>query len=230
MASDEASGPAYGATRRADRPRRHQGTSDAEQAILNATERLLAQVPLSEISVADILAETGLARATFYFYFSSKYAVVVSLLGRLYDDMYVLVEPFVGEDDRPPDAALRDSIQAAAAFWSEHRPALQAVHEHWSSVLELRAAWLEIIARYTDAVATRIECDRAAGIAPKGPDGRQLAAALLWGTDRCMYVAGLGLDEDMPSEQAIVEPVLALWLGAIYGHAGGAKPKRGKRR
>jgi AcrR family transcriptional regulator len=55
------------------RPRAHTGEQDAEKAIFEATERLLAEQPLHELSVAQIITAAGLSRATFYHYFSSKF-------------------------------------------------------------------------------------------------------------------------------------------------------------
>ena len=52
-------------------------------AIFEATEKLLGEHSLQEVSVAQIIAEAGLSRATFYFYFGSKYSVAASLLGDL---------------------------------------------------------------------------------------------------------------------------------------------------
>ena len=214
--------------RRSDRPRSHQGNTDAEATIFAATERLLAQVPLHEISVADIIAEAQISRATFYFYFSSKYAVVTGLLARVMDEIYDLVRPFVDRDEvEPPEAALRRSLEATFQVWSAHRSALRATHEHWHAVPELRERWLDVVERFTDAVAAQIDRERAAGTAPPGPNSRQLAAALLWSTDRCLYVAAVGGDEDLPSEQAIVEPLMSLWLGALYGGAHATAAKRG---
>jgi hypothetical protein len=94
---------------------------------------------------------------------------------------------------------------------------LRALHEHWAVVPEFSAAWRDIFDRFTDAIATSIDRDREAGLAPAGPDSRQLAAMLLLSTDQCMYIAGLGADEDLPHERAVVAPLLILWLGCVYG-------------
>jgi len=215
-------------TRQHDRPRSHQGTTDAETTIFAATERLLSEVPLHDISVADIINEAQISRATFYFYFSSKFAVVTGLLARVMEEIYDTVRPFVErEEGEEPEEALRRSLNAAVNVWADHRPVLRATHEHWHAVPELRERWLAVVERFGDAVAAQIERERAAGSAPPGPDGRQLASALLWSTDRCLYVAAIGADPDLPSEKDIVEPLIRLWLGALYG---GAPPKPAKRR
>jgi AcrR family transcriptional regulator len=206
------------AARRGDRPRNHQGTSDAEAAIFAATERLLADVPLHDISVADIIAEAQVSRGTFYFYFSSKFAVVNGLLSKVMDEIYDVVRPFVErERDEAAEATLRRSLESAVEVWAAHRPALRATHEHWHAVPELGERWLSVLERFTDAVAAQIDRERAAGVAPQGPDSRQLAASLLWSTDRILYVAAIGADEDLPGEKDVVDVLVRIWLGALYG-------------
>jgi AcrR family transcriptional regulator len=214
-------------TRRADRPRAHGGTSDTELAIFDATERLLADVPLHDLSVAQIIEAAGISRATFYFYFSSKFAVVSGLLARVMEEIYEVVQPFVGRDEgAPPEQALSDSLAAAVTLWQKHRPALRAIHEHWNTTPELRSMWISVVERFTAAVASEIDRERSAGLAPPGPDSRQLAAALLWGTERCLYVAGLGVDPDLPSETDTLAPLAALWLGSVYGVSPQARSTR----
>src|SRR5436309_15254176 len=109
--SSESAPNALRSSRAADRPRGHTGTSETELVIFAATERLLTEVPLHDISVADIIEQAKVARATFYFYFSSKYAVVAGLLVQIMDEIYDVVEPFRARSaDEPPDVALRRSL------------------------------------------------------------------------------------------------------------------------
>ncbi len=67
---------------------------------------------------------------------------------------------------------------------------MRAIHEHWNITSELRTLWISVVERFTDAVSAELDRERAAGIAPPGAGSRQIAAALLWGTERCLYVAG----------------------------------------
>jgi AcrR family transcriptional regulator len=204
--------------RQHDRPRNHQGTSEAESAIFAATERLLEKVPLRDISVADIIAEAEISRGTFYFYFSSKFAVVNGLLSRVMDEIYELVRPVVErQPERSAEETLRERLEACTAVWAAHRATLRATHEHWHAVPELRERWLGGFERFTDAVAAQIDRERAAGLAPPGADSRHIAASLLWSADRCLYVASTGADSDLESEQGIVAVLIRLWLGAVYG-------------
>jgi len=209
------------AARGNDRPRTHAGTSETELAIFAATERLLAQEPLHELSVAQIIAAAEISRATFYFYFSSKFAVVSGLLARVMDEIFEVVQPFVQRDDATsPEEALRESLAGATLLWKSHRPAMRAIHEHWNTTPELRALWIGVVERFTDAISAEIDRLRASGMAPRGANSRQIAAALLWGTERCLYVAGLGADPDLPDESQLLEPLLTLWVGGLYAGAG----------
>jgi AcrR family transcriptional regulator len=205
------------ATRGSDRPRAHGGTSDTEIAIFDATERLLAEIPLHDLSVAQIIAAAGISRATFYFYFSSKFAVVSGLLARVMQEIFTVVSPFTMRDDGiPPETALEQSLSAAIALWASHRPALRAVHEHWNTTDELRTLWLGVVDRFTEAIAVELERERSSGLTTVGADSRQIAASLLWSTQSVLYAAGLGIDPNLPDEQSALAPLMALWGGALY--------------
>src|SRR5213078_5343648 len=59
---------------------------DRERDILATFERLLEERPLHEISVDDLARGAGISRPTFYFYFASKEAVLLTLLDRMVDE------------------------------------------------------------------------------------------------------------------------------------------------
>lgn len=198
---------------------------------MSATERLLERIPVHDMTVADIIGEAGVSRATFYFYFSSKFAVLNALLAQVMEEIYQVSQPYLNRDaGEPPATALRRGLEAATGVWSQHRAVLRATAQSWHAVPELQDLWLGVFERFTEAFAQEIDRERAAGIAPAGPDSRQLAACLLHGTERCLYIAGLRVDKNLPDEEAIVGALLALWQGSIYGPAAGeVRPKRRKK-
>src|SRR5271168_601478 len=65
--------------RRSSRP----SGDDRELAILKTAERLFEERSLAEISVDDLAKGAGISRPTFYFYFPSKDAVLLTLMDRL---------------------------------------------------------------------------------------------------------------------------------------------------
>jgi AcrR family transcriptional regulator len=216
-AAAESHGERFKAARGADRPRDRDGRTDVERQILEITERMLESTSLGDLSVNRICAEAGIARGTFYFYFSSKYAVVGALLARVMDEVYDVMAPFVDRSGGTgPAEALGTGLSDGWRIWTSHRTLMRATCEHWADVPQLQEIWLEIIERFTTAIAGEIEKERGAGIASGGIDSRVLAAMLLWSTERCAYVAGLGVDADLPDEESIFESILVLWLRAIY--------------
>ena len=68
---------------------------DREQAILATAEHLLEARSFADISVDDLAKGAGLSRPTFYFYFKSKEAVLLSLL-----------EPVIARADSEFDGAV----------------------------------------------------------------------------------------------------------------------------
>jgi AcrR family transcriptional regulator len=203
------------ATRHGDRPRAHAGDSDAEKAIFDALGRLLDHVPLRDISVSQIIAEAQISRATFYFYFSSKFAVVTALIAVVMDELEQAMWPSLRQDD--PTESLRLRLTAMAAVWAEHRALLRAVSENWHAVAELKAIWLDMIGSSADTLAREIARQRALRGQPLDADARRNAALVVWSTERTLYIAGLGVDDDLPGEHEVVELLLPLWATAIYG-------------
>lgn len=193
---------------------------EAREQILRATDRLLEHTSLAELNVARILVEAGVARTTFYVYFTSKYSPVVALLERVMNEIFDVMLAFTarsGDDVGSGEPVLEKALEGAVRLFRDHRMVLRATAEHWHAVPELRTIWLNIIERFTDAVAAEIDRERAAGHAPPGLPSRELAATLCWGSERCMYVAGLGVDEDLPNEDEAMRALQTFWRAIVYG-------------
>lgn len=204
--------------RAADARRRLAASSETEAAIFEATERLLEGMQLHDVSVARITDAASISRATFYRYFTSKDAVISGLLARVMDQVFEAIADFVqAEDVEQPADVLSGALRSGWLVWQTHQPVMRAVSENWHRVPELETLWLSIIDRFTGAIAMQIDRERAAGVAPQGTDSRQLAAMLLWTTERLMYVAGSRDPGALNGVEATLKPVTDLWLKALYG-------------
>jgi AcrR family transcriptional regulator len=192
-------------------------SASAAENILAATTRLLARQSLTDISVAQILTEAKVSRATFYFYFASKFSVVSGLLERAMEDIFQTVQPFLARspEDSPTDA-LERSIRAVTHAWHRHRPVFQATNHHWHAEPELRDLWLAIAERFIAAGAAEIERERAAGMITSPIPSRMLAATLFWGTERVLHIAGLGVESSLRDEESAVDVLVAMWRGTLY--------------
>ena len=206
-------------TRRAVGRRRVADTdrASAAESIFEATARLLAQQSFNDISVAQILTEARVSRATFYFYFGSKFSVLSGLLEHAMNDIFETVQPFLARSPKdPPTVALERSIRAVTQAWHRHRPVLQAANHHWHSEPEVRSLWLAITERFIAAGAVEIDRERAAGIVTSHVPSRTLAATLFWGTERVLYIAGLGVEPSLDDEEAAVDALVTMWSGTLY--------------
>jgi AcrR family transcriptional regulator len=185
-------------------------------AILNATEQLLAERRFDDLNVADILRVARVSRASFYFYFDSKHAVLGELVRRAVARARSVAQPWVEEDTAPPESALRHGTGEGARLWREHAPVLRAIVENWRSDERLTALWLEMMEGFTAAATYRIERDRAAGRAPDtGVDAHTLASALTWLSERVYYLAAIG-HPAFSDEQRLIDVLTDIWLSAIY--------------
>jgi AcrR family transcriptional regulator len=192
--------------------------SESEEWIFEATEELLDSVPLHDLTVAMISEAAGVSRQTFYTYFSSKYAVISTLLEDVTQQVFDATIPF---QQHVPDATAAEMLwaswDAATDVWAEHRTILAAASENWHSVPEIGELWTYMWENAIDQTAEMLEAQRKTGAAPPGPPCRQLAWTMLWGAERALYMAGRQTTPDMPGEKALVASLVAIWHGAFYG-------------
>ncbi len=216
MAQGQAEG---GSARRARRGPAQPG--DIERAVCDAAERLLAGERLADLSVAQILSEAQISRASFYFYFASKHAVLARLAERVVDEVYLATQTWLHRaEGEPPRVALDAAMRSALELWRTHAPVVRAMVETWHSVPEIGDVWARLIGRFTDAAAEQIERERAAGVAPSaGPPARTLAATLTWMTERSLYLAISSGEPEFSDDDELVGTLTDVWWRAIYAPA-----------
>src|SRR3954462_3594698 len=169
--------------RRATRP----SGDDRELAILTTAERLLGEKPLSAISVDDLARGAGISRPTFYFYFASKDAVLLTLLDRVVAEADTA--SLAAFDTAPADhrEAWRRAITAYYETFRAHRPLTLAWAEARSTNAEVRELWARGFEGWVELSAAAIEAERQRGAASPGPPARDLAVALNSMNERVLY-------------------------------------------
>ncbi|MGY1835715.1 TetR/AcrR family transcriptional regulator [Blastococcus sp. SYSU DS0510] len=202
---------------RGRRPARPSG-DDRELAILVTAERLLAERPLAAISVDDLARGAGISRPTFYFYFSSKDAVLLALLDRVVAEADAAMRHAF---DTPATGA-RDGWARAIGTYHDTFRAHRALTVAWAQARstneEVRALWSAVVERWVQRSAAAIDAERARGAAPPGLAARDLAIALTSMNERVLYATFSG-DGPAVAEQDVVEVLLGIWLAAVYGTA-----------
>jgi AcrR family transcriptional regulator len=192
---------------------------DRERAILETAERLLEERPLSEISVDDLAKGAGISRPTFYFYFPSKDAVVLTIIDRL-------VAAAAGSREQAlatlaqgdPRAGLRQGLEDLYAAFRSRRAVVLAAAELRTTNEEARKLWSEVMEAWVADVTAVIEAERARGAAPPGQPARDLAIALVQMNERVQYASFAG-DSPSLADDRVLDVLVDIWLRAIYGTA-----------
>jgi len=209
---------------RASRGRRAARTSgdDRERAILETAEALLSRRPLHEISIEDLARGAGISRSSFYFYFASKEAVLLSLLDRVTAEADLARAAAL---ERVGDAPLADVCRAGiAAFhatFRAHRAVTLAAADARTTVPEVRELWSRVMEGWVDDTEALIAAARPRRAAPGDVPARDLAVALNLMNERVLH-ASFARDVPAVGEDAVVEALVAVWIGAILGPAAAA--------
>lgn len=110
------------------RPGRRSGpvpaAAETRERILTATRELLDERRFDTLSVADILAAAGVSRASFYFYFPNKQAVLADLVHEAVAGGQRAAQPWIGEE-QDSVAALRAGVSDGARLWRENAGVLE---------------------------------------------------------------------------------------------------------
>lgn len=191
---------------------------EREQAILESFERLLEERGLHRISIDDIARGAGISRPTFYFYFASKEAVLLSLFERMIEEARANQGDALERVADDPAAALRASIAAHFETFRAHRAVTLAGAEATAASPEVREVWSAVMEGWVREVAAGIDAERARGAAPDGAPAGELAIALVSMNERVLYATFAGHPPAV-GEDSVVDVLLSIWLRAIYGGA-----------
>jgi AcrR family transcriptional regulator len=200
--------------------RRGEEGLDAREAILSATERLLADRRLDDLTVVDIIEEAGISRATFYLYFESKHAPVAALAQEVLDQF---VEEAWGAwlaGEEPPETSVMAAHwRQTIALWREHQVVLMAAAHGWRTQPEAYARWGATFQRFVARVEEYIERAREVHGAPADLDVRTVAALLIWLDETALYMAFTGQAPELADDERLATTLAGLWMRVIYGSA-----------
>ncbi|KWX57222.1 TetR/AcrR family transcriptional regulator [Mycobacterium sp. NAZ190054] len=204
--------PARG--RRAARP----SGDDRELAILETAERLLETRSLAEISVDDLAKGAGISRPTFYFYFPSKDAVLLTLLERVIAEADAALAQLIA--DRPADrrAIWRRGINVFVETFGAHRAVCAATVGVKNTNSEARTLWATSMQRWIDHIAAVIEAERADGAAPVTVPAVELSTALNLMNESVMTAAFAGHQPSIPDHR-VLDNLVHIWTTSIYGES-----------
>lgn len=189
---------------------------EREHAILRTLERLLAEQPLRAISVDDLARGAGISRPTFYFYFASKEAVLLTLLERLVEETWEAQANAPDLLASDPVGAWRMALRVSFETWTTNRDVIRAAAEARPSHPAVRELWANLLESFVQQTAEAIETERDRGAAPPGLPARELALCLNRMNER-IFETTLAEGELTLEEDRVLDALVDVWLRAIYG-------------
>ncbi|AWV47750.1 TetR family transcriptional regulator [Mycobacterium leprae Kyoto-2] len=189
---------------------------DREQAILAVAERLLAERPLGDFSVDELAKGAGISRPTFYFYFPSKNAVLLSLLDDLNMKSRSAVEALAEQLPADPAAVWRSAITAFFEVCGTHRAVAVAGAAAKATSPEVRRLWSTVMQQWIDYNTAAIQAERKCGVAPDTIPAEDLAVALQLMTERVM-AATFSDEKPLIPDKKVIDTLVHIWLASIYG-------------
>lgn len=207
-----ASQPRTARGRRAVRP----SGDDRELAILETLEQLLEDRGFSDISVDDLAKGAGISRPTFYFYYPSKDAVLLTLFGRVISEADATFEGRAEDYASDPAQAWRDGIYAFFEPLRAHVGVALAGVAATNTNAEIRELWSTYMQKWIDRTAAVITAERVRGAAPETLPAHNLAAALNLMNERAMIASYTGQKPSI-AEDAALDTLVHVWITSIYG-------------
>jgi len=200
----------------ARRPGRRKGDRTG-QAIRDVVEALLAECPLSEITVDEIAKGAGLSRSAFYFHYESREAVLYALTEELTEQLYTSGTAWFRRTDESPRDALRRAATQTVALWRKHGPVLRASVRARDTDPRMREFWTAAGRRFIGAVAEQIERERDAGLAVAGPPSARRLASLLVTMNEQACVNHSLTRRSPKADTEFIEALCAVWTRSVYG-------------
>ncbi|HEU4976995.1 MAG TPA: TetR/AcrR family transcriptional regulator [Baekduia sp.] len=191
---------------------------ERERAILATLERLLEERSLHEISIDDLARGAGISRPTFYFYFASKEAVLLSLFERMLGEAQATRGDTLNRLAEDPAARLREALGAFFEAFRSRRAVTLAGADAQASSAEVREVWGHVMEAWVAEAAAAIEAERARGAAPPGVAARDLAISLLSMNERVFHTT-FARQQPSIAEDDVLDTIVSVWLHAIYGTA-----------
>lgn len=202
---------------RASRGRRSARPSgdDRELAILTTAEQLLEQRQLADISVDDLAKGAGISRPTFYFYYPSKDAVLLTLFERVIVEADSALESIISDPPADLKALWRIGINVFVETFGSHR-AVSLAADSARTNAEIRKLWSRFMEKWVGHIAMVIETERARGAAPVTLPADELSAALNLLNEKLMLSSFAGDSPSVPRER-LLETLVHIWMSSIYG-------------
>ncbi|MDE3205336.1 MAG: TetR/AcrR family transcriptional regulator [Acidobacteriota bacterium] len=183
-----------------------------EQAILDATEALLADRPFRDLSIEDVMTRAGLTRTAFYRYFPDLEAVLLRQLLHARGELGRAADLWLNIDVDPREGLL-PAATALAEVFCQHGRLLLALADASAGSPDIEQAWHAAIQSFVAPVQARIEGLHQQGLCQIA-DPAQTAIALVWMNERYLLET-YGRDQGLPIPEA-AQTLATIWRRTLF--------------
>lgn len=180
---------------------------------MDAAQSLLREGSFADLTVANVMARTGLARSSFYVYFADVPALLRRLASRIEGEFLEVSEVWLtgpGDED-----ASRRSTEGIVAVYVRHGPVLKALADAAATRPEVEEIFRwGVVQHFIDAVAVRCEEQYAAGRFPHLLP-REVCHALVLMTER--YLADTLGRSPSADPETVASALNVVWSKVLYG-------------
>jgi TetR/AcrR family transcriptional regulator, ethionamide resistance regulator len=196
---------------------------ERQDAILITAEALLTERAFDDVSIEDLARGAGISRPSFYFYFSSKDAVLLALLDRVITEVEHRVGGLPRDFASDPTAAWTRSIGMFVEVFVSHRGVSAAAIAARARNDEVRALWSKSMQSWVDFSSDVIRAEQGRGAAPKGIDPHDLAVSLNLMNER-VITAVVNQESPAIAEPRALDVLSTVWIRSIYGSVNPGRP------
>lgn len=183
--------------------------------ILHTAKRIFSEKGYHNASVSDIIDEAGIARGTFYLYFSNKRDIFDKLLNNLLEELDQRIRPVDLSEGQPePLEQVRDNIRRVLELVVKE-PELIQILLHHSAGLDQRSA--EAVRMFYDKVLQLIERSLELGMQMGlvRPCSTRIAASCILGTVKEVLNSLTSSEESPPPIDVVVDEIIQYGLNGI---------------
>ena len=138
-------------TAAATRTRRRQTREESRRQILAAADTILRERSYRDLTIDDVMAQTGLSRTVFYRHFADLPDLVLALMQQVGAPLLEQAEAMAAAPEDPE--RMRSGLDAIVAFWAEHGPLVWAVSHAAGHDEELETLYEGFVERFTELTA-----------------------------------------------------------------------------
>lgn len=120
---------------------------NSKQTILDAALKVIAKDGSKGLSTNEVIKESGLSKAGFFYNFKTKNDLLIALYETLITEWKTLVEKYKQEDENPFGRSMRAYVKATLKQFKEDDPSRQALY---LAITELAHADTDFMSKYIE--------------------------------------------------------------------------------